>query len=193
MSVQLGTTSTGAVKPLLVAADGSLVTDVQLTLEEGVSFDLIGVGDSSAANQLLANTKLDTLHTDVVALQTLVTTLLGQTNPATLTTVAGTIAIDESLSAAITIGGKQIVRLSMPDTWTAASITFQTSPDNVTYSNLFDRAGTEYSLVIVADHSVSLDPAVFGSVKYLKLRSGPAAAAVAQAAERVITLELRIN
>lgn len=107
------------------------------------------------------------------------------------------VQIDQStsLSSAVDIKGQIIVGFEMPASWTAADLTFQAARleagDEVTYRNLYhsDADGTDAEVTIGAgsDRFIGVDnPAVFGPVDYVKVRSGTAAAAVNQGADRTI-------
>ena len=80
---------------------------------------------------------------------------------------------------------------SCPPTWTAADLTFQFSADNVTYQNAYDAAGTELTVVGTAAANIPVDPLYFRCAPFLKVRSGTAGTAVAQAAARSIGLVSR--
>lgn len=110
-----------------------------------------------------------------------------------LATVAATIADDASLSGAVDLGaGRVLVAIEMPADWTAADLTFQVcSTSGGTYQDLYDQNGTEKNFKVAADRFVGLDDGSFWlGVRYLKVRSGTAASAVAQdrAAGTVINL-----
>lgn len=103
-----------------------------------------------------------------------------------------TIAAGASLSGAIEIGERATaLMLVMPDQWTAAGLTVQTSPDGVTYQNLYDRNGTEVAIVTAASRNVALDTWTFGGARYIKLRSGTAGTPVNQAGARSIQVVCR--
>ena len=97
-----------------------------------------------------------------------------------------TIAAAGNLSSAANIVTSMIFGLKMPAAWTAADITFQVSLDNVTYQNLYDETGTEVKVVVAASRFVRLPPGEWASYPYIKIRSGTAAAPVAQVAEAII-------
>ena len=112
---------------------------------------------------------------------------LAQPNPNVVyRSYTATIALNGSLSAAVDLNGGTPLRLEMPAAWTAAVVTFQFSHDGVTYRNLYDAAGTEYSVTVDASRAVVLSPADFAGVRYIKVRSGTAASAVVQLAARSI-------
>jgi len=113
-------------------------------------------------------------------------------------TLEATIASGESLSDAIDMSAfatnkdnYRLFDLSMPEEWTTANLTFQTSYDGVTYKNFQDGQGTEITIVAIANVNITLDPAIFAAVPYIKVRSGTRATPVNQAAARDILLVLR--
>ncbi len=113
--------------------------------------------------------------------------------PNQLSTMTATIAAAGSLSAAVDLAGRgSPVGLLMPAAWDAAVITFAVSNDGVTYRNLQQQLGAgEYSLTVDVDQALPLDPADFVAWRYIKVRSGTAAAPVAQAAGAAIGLCVR--
>lgn len=92
------------------------------------------------------------------------------------------------LSAAISLGNNRLARIDMPATWVAANLTFQVSADDVTYTNLYDSLGTEYTVIAAASRSILLNLADFLGIRYLKIRSGTASVPVNQTADRALTL-----
>lgn len=107
-----------------------------------------------------------------------------------------TIAQGAALSGAVDLYGCSLVGIQMPATWTAASLSFDVSIDGTTYTALYTvssaLAATEYAITSpAASYGISLDPAIFAGWRFLKVRSGTAAATVNQAAARVITLIVR--
>lgn len=83
------------------------------------------------------------------------------------------------LSVASVLTG-DLRRIVMPANWTAANLTFQTSEDGVTWSNLYDRTGVEYTVTAAASHAIQLPVADFAGVRNLIIRSGTSAAPVNQ-------------
>lgn len=92
-----------------------------------------------------------------------------------------------SLSGAVDLGGRKLVAIDMPSSWTAASLTFQASADGVTYDNLYDGA-TERALTVAASRYLAQAIGDWVGIRWLKVRSGTAASPVNQTAERVLTL-----
>lgn len=109
-----------------------------------------------------------------------------------ISTISGSsarIASAGSISASIDLGTGRLVAILYPATWTAAALTFQASVDNSTFGDIYD-AATERNYTVTAGKYVVVSPVDWISVRYLKLRSGTAAAAVTQSANRDFTLVL---
>ena len=114
-----------------------------------------------------------------------------------ITAAAAVIANGESLSAAVALGtggARQLVGIQMPAAWTTASLTFAVSFDGTTYVPLY-WDGAEYTILAAggADASlgVSLEPSAFAGWPFVKVRSGVAATAVNQGAERTLVVLTR--
>ncbi len=104
-------------------------------------------------------------------------------------TATATIANGQSLSAAINmydIGALSAIH--MPAAWTAADLTFQASADGVTYNNLYNDSGGEYTVTAAAARAIVVNLADFLGIKFLKIRSGTSAVPVAQGADRSLSL-----
>jgi len=97
------------------------------------------------------------------------------------------IASGQSLSAAINLGGRIPCGFFIPAAWTAAGLTFQGSPDGVTFVDVWD-ATAEVTVAAVVSRYVSADPLKFYGLNYIKVRSGTGASAVSQAGARVVTI-----
>lgn len=105
--------------------------------------------------------------------------------------LTATIANGASLSAAVDLNERTPVALLMPAAWTAADITFQASLDNSTFYDVYDEAGSEYTLTVAVDQYIILDPVDLAGARYVKVRSGTGAAAQNQGAARIIGLVVR--
>ena len=105
--------------------------------------------------------------------------------------LTATIANGGSLSAAIDLNERTPVALLMPAAWTAADVTFQASLNNTTFYNVYDEAGSEYTLTVDVDQYIILDPVDLAGARYIKIRSGTGGATQAQGAERIIGLVVR--
>lgn len=86
----------------------------------------------------------------------------------------------------------RLTAIIMPAAWTAASITFQVSEDNVTFGDLRDDAHNEVTLTTPAAGEVIAFrndlKRLFGHFRYVKIRSGTTGTPVNQGADRVMTL-----
>jgi hypothetical protein len=100
-----------------------------------------------------------------------------------------TIASGASLSSVGDLRGYQLVGIAYPSAWTAADVTLQTAADpDDTYRNVFFGT-TELTIDAAASQWTAIDPdSTKGLGSYVKVRSGPASAAVNQAADRIIHL-----
>jgi hypothetical protein len=105
----------------------------------------------------------------------------------TVTTVVGTIAAGQSLSAAInlTISAGQLVRMYAPPDWTSAPLTIQVSSDGVeVYRNLFQVDGKEFRIVVIPNSAILVSDAVGKGLAFIKLRSGTADLPIVQPINR---------
>lgn len=103
-----------------------------------------------------------------------------------------TIAAGASLSSAANLGDKILCAILIPAAWTAAAITFQVSDDGgLTWFELYDAAGNEETVLaanVPAGGRIYLDSSDFGSVDFVKIRSGTLAAPVNQISAVTLTL-----
>ncbi|MDE1902177.1 MAG: hypothetical protein KGI37_11160 [Alphaproteobacteria bacterium] len=103
-----------------------------------------------------------------------------------------TIAGGTNLTGTINLGGLRLFGIAVPATWTAASLTFQMSPDGGTsWYNLQDQTGTEISAAANPSCCLTFDPKIFAPLQYIKLRSGPSSSPVNQTAASTLQLVLR--
>lgn len=83
-----------------------------------------------------------------------------------------TIAQGESLSDGIDCSGGEIVRITVPQEYTEANMTFQVSSDGNFFNDLYNAEGDEITIVAKPDRSIVIAERwgrVFG---FIKLRSG---------------------
>ena len=100
------------------------------------------------------------------------------------------IANNASLSGSIDLNAERLHSINLPSQWTAAAITFQSSPNGTTWYDLFTING-EYILpsnIVGINRSIILEPMIFYGIRYLKIRSGTSTASVNQLALRNISL-----
>jgi hypothetical protein len=92
----------------------------------------------------------------------------------TLAIVDGpTIAQGESLSDGADCSAGDIVRITVPQEFTEANLTFQVSSDGNLYNDLYDARGNEVTVTAKPDTGIVIQGEVWGrSINFLKLRSG---------------------
>lgn len=88
------------------------------------------------------------------------------------------------------IGSYRAAGIQMPAAWTAANLTFQVSYDGVTFANLYDNSGNEYTVTAAASRTILLPLVDFLGIAYLKIRSGTSATPVTQGAARQLQIQL---
>jgi hypothetical protein len=96
-----------------------------------------------------------------------------------------------SLSPAVDLGLQCLVRIDMPAAWTTAALTFQVSVDGVTYRNLYDYSGNEFtvvSTVALANRAITVVIVDWLSVRFIKVRSGTSASPVNQGQDSSVGL-----
>jgi hypothetical protein len=98
------------------------------------------------------------------------------------------IANGASLSSAIDLGNTRLSYIVMPSAWTAANLTFQVSEDGVTYADLYNDSGTEYTVTAAASRTLRVTLPDWLAIRYLKVRSGTSASPVTQGAARTLQL-----
>jgi hypothetical protein len=96
------------------------------------------------------------------------------------------IANGATVSSAIDLQGRGLVQVIMPAAFTGSAITFQASPDNVTFQALYNTANTALSMTVTQGRTYMISPSDLVGVRYLKLVSGSA-----EGAARTITLVSR--
>lgn len=103
------------------------------------------------------------------------------------------IASGASLSSVVDLTNVLLTGILMPAEWTSAAITFSASLDGSTYGDVYNADGDEYTISsanAVASRFITLDPRDFAGCRYLKVRSGTAAAGVNQGADRTLVLAI---
>ena len=104
-------------------------------------------------------------------------------------TVSTTIPAGQSLSGVIDLAVGTANFLHMPPLWTPALLTFQLSPDGVTFSDFVDLKTTEIAFNVLPATSVRLPPEWISAASgYLKLRSGTAKRPIIQTADRLLVV-----
>lgn len=101
------------------------------------------------------------------------------------------IAAGQAISAAVPLGEKTLVGILVPANWTAASLSFQASIDDVNFFELVDGAGNPMSFTVAAGQIVAVDPTKWRGVTSVKVRSGTSAVPVNQTAAVLLALITR--
>jgi hypothetical protein len=98
-----------------------------------------------------------------------------------LTIVDGpTIPAGESLSDGADCTGGSIVRITIPQEFTPANLTFQASSDGNFYNDLYDNEGDEVTLAVKPNTTVVVSAHWTRSIGFVKFRSGTAKSPVEQ-------------
>jgi hypothetical protein len=98
-----------------------------------------------------------------------------------LTIVDGpTIPAGQSLSDGADCTGGSIVRITVPQEFTDANLTFQASSDGNFYNDLYDNNGDEVTLPVQPDTTVVVAAHWTRSIGFIKFRSGTRKAPVEQ-------------
>jgi len=90
------------------------------------------------------------------------------------------IAAGESLSDGVDCSAGTIVRITVPQEYTAANLTFQVSSDGNFYNDLYGPDGMEITLSAKADTGIIVPVVWSQSINFIKFRSGSRAHPVNQ-------------
>ena len=95
-----------------------------------------------------------------------------------------------SISPAIDLLTSRLNSIWIPPGWTAASLSFQSSPDGITFGEMNDDTGTAITIVVNAAQTfiVLKSPSMWLGTRYLKVRSGTVGSPVTQLADCNIIL-----
>jgi hypothetical protein len=91
-----------------------------------------------------------------------------------------TIPLGESLSDGVDCTGGDIVRITVPQEFTDANLTFQASSDGNFYNDLYDAKGQEITLPATPDSTIIIASEWTRAIGWIKFRSGTRKAPVAQ-------------
>jgi hypothetical protein len=83
-----------------------------------------------------------------------------------------TIKAGESLSNGLDCSSGDIVRITIPQEYTPANLTFQVSTDGNFYNDLFTSKGEEITVVAKPSTGIIIHEAWARSINFLKFRSG---------------------
>jgi hypothetical protein len=104
-----------------------------------------------------------------------------------------TIARGESLSDGIDCSAGTIVRITVPQEFTEANLTFQTSSDGNLYNDLYDDAGDEVMISALPDTTIYISGRWVESIGFIKLRSGSREHAVEQREECKFAIAIKTD
>jgi len=100
-------------------------------------------------------------------------------------TVKGSIPAGQSISPVINCSAGKIIQINTPKNgWDPANITFQVSPDGVTFNDFYLAEGGEVMLGCQPNRAIAVRPQNWPAGRYLKVRSGSAAFPIVQSAAR---------
>jgi hypothetical protein len=102
-----------------------------------------------------------------------------------------TFAAGAPASGTVSLLNLHIIGIDMPATWTAATITFLTSIDGITFKTTADVTGAEITITAAASTHIVVPPLSAPSAKFVKLQSGSSAATVNQVSATTLTLQCR--
>lgn len=91
-----------------------------------------------------------------------------------------TIPHNESLSDGADCSGGNIVRITVPQEFTPANLTFQSSSNGDLYNDLYDAHGQEVTMVAKGDTTIIIEAPWARALGWIKIRSGTRKAPVNQ-------------
>ena len=108
-----------------------------------------------------------------------------------ITTISSCILINESTTRVFDMGGLLLHGIEIEDAWTTASLGFLGGAASTAMHTVYTDSGGELLFTAGASRMVVIDPTKLSGTRYLQLRSGCAAAATNQVAQRPINLMIR--
>lgn len=104
--------------------------------------------------------------------------------------LAAAIASGAALSGDIHMGLGRAVMILMPAAWDAAALTFRVTTDGITYNNVYDSSGNEYTVQAAAGRAIVLSGLDFLGIGIVQIRSGTSGTPVNQSAARALTVRI---
>lgn len=109
----------------------------------------------------------------------------------TINSITATIAAGESLSSAAQSGTQQVVSILIPSDWDPiAGLSFQISPDNNNYYDVFSNVGSEIIMPAIPGTAIILGASWMQAISWFKIRSGTRNYPVKQVGQRTLTIFL---
>ena len=102
-----------------------------------------------------------------------------------------TITSGTSVSTTLDLKSRPIVGVALPSSWTTADITFQVSFDGTTWHDVYSIWGDELIVPAAASRYITFSTYESLGARYIRVRSGTAASAVNQAADRTLRILTR--
>lgn len=110
---------------------------------------------------------------------------------ASMGTIGVQIPPNQAVSGVVDLGANDLIAFEMPESWAGTALTFQSKANNVDdeqatpedWDDVYDDTGTEVSVTVAAGRIVvvgTATKAAIGALRYLRIRSGTAAAPVNQ-------------
>ena len=90
------------------------------------------------------------------------------------------IAAGESLSDVVEVGDDIIVGIVVPENWTSAAVSVMVSPDGISFLDLFDGKGNEFTFNVEPGTAISINSDLLLLARFIKLRSGTRKSPVVQ-------------
>jgi hypothetical protein len=104
-----------------------------------------------------------------------------------------TIAAGQSLSDGADCSAGDIVRLTIPQEFTDANLTFQISTDGNFYNDLYDVKGSEVSIPAKPDCAIVIRGEIWGkAINFIKVRSGTRSHPVKQAVDCKLAIAIEV-
>lgn len=94
-----------------------------------------------------------------------------------------TIASGQTTSGSLDLQGRGLVAILMPSTFTGTSISFQISPDNVTFYDCYNTSNTQLTCSVTQGRAYLFLPSDLVAIRYIKIVSN-----VTEGGTRVLTL-----
>jgi hypothetical protein len=104
-----------------------------------------------------------------------------------------TIAAGESLSDGADCSSGTIVRITVPQEYTAANLTFQVSSDGNFYNDLYNSDGEEVMISAKPNTGIVVHEAWTKSINFIKLRSGSGKHPVEQAVDCRFAIAVEVD
>jgi hypothetical protein len=100
----------------------------------------------------------------------------------------------DSLSSAIDCSGGQLVRITMPEAWDEAPLTFEFSTDGTLFNDMFDLKGFAVAIEHVVPGSGVIIPLDVGrAIAWIKFRSGHRGQPVEQKEGRLFAVAIEVD